>query len=102
MNGINIGNFDIVLPKRWVIERTLGWINRARRLSKDFEATIEACLAWLQLALAFLHMRRIARKNEVVRISRRAPSQADHSVDYTAAFRDGKTFARLLDRRLSQ
>jgi transposase len=51
----------IVLPKRWVVERTLGWINRARRLSKDFEATIESSLAWLQLALAFLLMRRIAR-----------------------------------------
>ncbi|MGO9419105.1 MAG: IS5/IS1182 family transposase, partial [Roseiarcus sp.] len=39
---------------------------RARRLSKDFEATIESSLAWLQLALAFLLMRRIARKNEAV------------------------------------
>ncbi len=53
----------IVLPKRWVVERTLGWINRARRLSKDFEATIESSLAWLQLALAFLLMRRLARNN---------------------------------------
>jgi transposase len=52
----------IVLPKRWVVERTLGWINRARRLSKDFEATLESSLAWLQLALAFLLMRRLARK----------------------------------------
>jgi transposase len=51
----------IVLPKRWVVERTLGWINRARRLSKDFEATIESSLAWLQLALAFLLMRTLAR-----------------------------------------
>ena len=48
----------IVLPRRWVVERTLGWINRARRLSKDFEATIESGLAWLQMALAFLLMRR--------------------------------------------
>ena len=31
----------IVLPKRWVVERTFGWINRARRLTKDFEATVE-------------------------------------------------------------
>jgi transposase len=52
----------IVLPKRWVVERTLGWINRARRLSKDFEATIESSLAWLQLAVAFLLMRRLARE----------------------------------------
>ena len=51
----------VVLPKRWVVERTLGWINRARRLSKDFEATIESALAWLQMALAFLIMRRLAR-----------------------------------------
>ena len=42
-------------------EATLGWINRARRLSKDFEATIESALAWLQMALAFLIMRRLAR-----------------------------------------
>ena len=53
----------IVLPKRWVVERTLGWINRARRLSKDFEATLESSLAWLQLALAFLLMRRLARQS---------------------------------------
>ena len=31
----------IVLPKRWVVERTFGWINRARRLAKDFEATMK-------------------------------------------------------------
>ena len=31
-----------MLPKRWVVERTFGWINRARRLAKDFEATIES------------------------------------------------------------
>ena len=51
----------VPLPKRWVVERTLGWINRARHLSKDFEATITSALAWLQLALAFLIMRRSAR-----------------------------------------
>ena len=52
----------VVLPKRWVVERTFGWINRARRLAKDFEATIESALAWLQIALAFLLMRRLARR----------------------------------------
>jgi len=51
----------IVLPKRWVVERTFGWINRARRLAKDFEATIESALAWLLIALAFLLTRRLAR-----------------------------------------
>ena len=51
----------VVLPKRWVVERTFGWINRARRLAKDFEATSESSLAWLLVAVAFLLMRRLAR-----------------------------------------
>ncbi len=55
----------VVLPKRWVVERTLGWINRARRLAKDFEATVESALAWLLIALAFLIMRRLARLSEL-------------------------------------
>jgi transposase len=33
-----------VLPRRWVVERFLAWINRNRRLAKDFEATIESAL----------------------------------------------------------
>ena len=54
----------IVLPKRWVVERTLGWINRARRLSKDFEATIESALTWLLIAIVALLIRRLARKKQ--------------------------------------
>jgi transposase len=52
----------VVLPKRWVVERTFGWINRARRLAKDFEATLKSALAWLQIALAFLLIRRLAKR----------------------------------------
>lgn len=51
----------VVLPKRWIVERTFGWLNRARRLAKDFETTIESALAWIKIALAFLIMRRLAR-----------------------------------------
>lgn len=51
----------VVQPKRWVVERTFGWLNRARRLAKDFEATFASSLAWLLTHLAFLIMRRIAR-----------------------------------------
>jgi len=53
----------VVLPIRWVVEHRFGWINRARRLAKDFEVTIESSLAWLLSALAFLLIRRLARLN---------------------------------------
>ena len=49
-----------VLPRRWVVERTLAWLSRNRRLAKDFEATIESAVAWLQLACVKLLTRRLA------------------------------------------
>jgi transposase len=51
----------VILPKRWIVERSLGWINRARRLAKDFETLIASSLAWLMLALGFQLIRRISR-----------------------------------------
>lgn len=51
----------IVLPKRWIVERTFGWINRSRRLAKDFETLISSSQAWFMLAMGFLLTRRIAR-----------------------------------------
>ena len=50
-----------VLPRRWVVERTLAWLNRNRRLAKDFEATIASAKAWLYLASVQLLLRRLAR-----------------------------------------
>lgn len=49
-----------VLPRRWVVERTFAWLNRNRRLAKDFERTIESATAWLYLASIQLLTRRIA------------------------------------------
>lgn len=51
----------IVLPRRWVVERTFAWLNRNRRLAKDYEATIQSALAWLFLASVKLLMRRLGR-----------------------------------------
>lgn len=51
----------VLLPRRWVVERTFAWVNRNRRLAKDFEATVESSLAWLFLASVKLLMRRAAR-----------------------------------------
>lgn len=50
-----------VLPRRWVVERTFGWLRRCRRLSKDFERTMASGLAWLRLALVRVLVRRLAR-----------------------------------------
>jgi transposase len=50
-----------LLPRRWVVERTLAWLNRNRRLAKDFEATVESALAWLLIASVKLLSRRLAR-----------------------------------------
>jgi transposase len=50
-----------VLPRRWVVERTLAWLNRNRRLAKDFEATIASAETWIMLASVQLLIRRLAR-----------------------------------------
>lgn len=50
-----------VLPRRWVVERTIAWLNRNRRLAKDFEATVESAQAWLFIASVKLLSRRLAR-----------------------------------------
>jgi transposase len=49
------------LPRRWVVERTLAWLNRNRRLAKDFEASIASAEAWIMLASVQLLVRRLAR-----------------------------------------
>jgi transposase len=50
-----------LLKRRWVVERTLAWLNRNRRLAKDFEASVESAVAWLLIANIKLLTRRIAR-----------------------------------------
>ncbi len=50
----------VLLPRRWVVERTFAWFGRNRRLAKDFETTIESSTAWLLMASIQLMTRRIA------------------------------------------
>ena len=40
----------LVLPKRWIVERTIGWLGRCRRLAKDWENLNHTALAFLRLA----------------------------------------------------
>src|SRR5665811_1071925 len=49
-----------VLPRRWVVERFFAWINRNRRLAKDFEATIASAQTFLYAACLMLLTRRLA------------------------------------------
>lgn len=53
----------VVLPRRWVVERFFAWINRNRRLAKDFEATVSSAATFLYAASAMLLIRRIARSS---------------------------------------
>jgi transposase len=46
-----------ILPRRWVVERTFAWLNRCRRLSKDWEKSIASAEAWILIA----HIRRVTR-----------------------------------------
>jgi len=50
----------VLLPRRWVVERTLAWLNRNRRLAKDVERTIESAATWPYIASAKLMSRRLA------------------------------------------
>jgi len=51
----------VLLPRRWVVERTFAWLNRNRRLAKDFETLISSATSWLLIASIKLVMRRLAR-----------------------------------------
>ena len=48
-----------VLPKRWIVERTFGWLGRCRRLAKDFENLTRVHMASIVLAMIRLMSRRI-------------------------------------------
>jgi len=49
----------VVLPKRWIVERTLAWLNRCRRLAKDFENRLRYALAFVHLAAIRLMVRKL-------------------------------------------
>ena len=49
----------VVLPKRWIVERTLAWLGRCRRLAKDWECLNRKALAFLRLASIRLMLRKL-------------------------------------------
>ena len=50
----------VVLPKRWIVERTLGWISRNRRLMRDYERHTRKAAAFVRLAMIRIMLRRLA------------------------------------------
>ncbi len=53
-----------VLPKRWIVERTIAWLNRCRRLAKDWECLNRKALAFLRLASIRLMLRKLCQTIE--------------------------------------
>ncbi len=50
----------VVLPKRWIVERTLAWISRCRHLARDYERHTRTAAAFVRLAMIRLMLRRLA------------------------------------------
>lgn len=56
----------ILLPRRWVVERTFGWLSQCRALARDYEFHPETSEALIQVAMIHLMLRRLARKGQPV------------------------------------
>jgi putative transposase len=59
VRGVTGQNGIRIEPKRWIVERTFGWLNRYRRLSKDYEAHPETSEVMILIAMTHLMARRV-------------------------------------------
>src|ERR1700682_6746701 len=53
----------VALPKRWIVERSIGWLNRCRRLAKGWECLNRNALAFLRWASVRMMMRKLCQKS---------------------------------------
>jgi transposase len=49
----------VLLPRRWVVERTFGWLGRFRRLARDYERLAEVFAGWHWLAFLVLLIKQL-------------------------------------------
>ena len=61
----DVGKF-VVLPKRWIVERTIAWLNRCRRLAKDWECLNRNALAFLRWASIRLMLRKLCQTLKMI------------------------------------
>jgi len=59
LRPVNVKGF-VVLPKRWIVERTFAWLGRHRRHSKDYERTVESSEAMIYISMLHNMSRRLA------------------------------------------
>ena len=53
-------NTFVVLPKRWIVERTFAWLMRYRRLRSEYETTVASSVAWIYIAMIHRMARHLA------------------------------------------
>lgn len=58
----------VVLPKRWIVERSFAWISRNRRLARDFERYARTVAAFVRLAMIRIMLRRVTKPERWPRI----------------------------------
>ena len=51
----------VVMPKRWIVERTFAWISRFRRMSRDYERYVRSAVAFVRLAMIRIMLRRLVK-----------------------------------------
>src|SRR4051794_33146760 len=84
----------VVLPKRWIVERTLAWISRCRRLARDYERHARKAAAFVRLAMIRLMLRRLAQTcrsgiGTSRKGSKRLPSSSSAKITIPVAFPPG-------------
>jgi transposase len=75
----------VKLPKRWIVERTIAWLNRCRRLAKDWENLNRNALAFLKLSsirLMLTQLSQLALQNNDFGVSQRQKSESDQRGDF--------------------
>jgi len=99
----------VVLPKRWIVERTFAWISRNRRLTRDFERYAGTVAAFVRLAMIRIMLKREWKKRGGYAVSFRRPPLKRPSKTATLAWStrcaplgDQRIWRRLLKRRFTK